>query len=54
MQLNTIDNKIRLKHLQVQIENDPTKKQELNKQLRKLQFQKEIEMIKIKIEQLSS
>ena len=54
MQQNTIDNKIRMKQLQIQIENDPTEKQELNKQLRKLQLQKEIEMIKIKIEQLSN
>jgi len=54
MQQNTIDNKIRMKQLQIQIENDPTEKQELNKQLRKLQLQKEIELIKIKIEQLSN
>ena len=54
MHQNTIDNKIRMKQLQIQIENDPTEKQELNKQLRKLQLQKEIELIKIKIEQLSN
>lgn len=53
MHQNTIDDKIRMKQLQIKIETDPIEKQELNKQLRKLQLQKEIEVIKTKIEQLS-
>lgn len=43
MEESSIKDKIRLKQLQIQIEKDPTKKAELNKQLRKLQLRKEIE-----------
>jgi hypothetical protein len=47
-----LEDKIRVKQTQVSVENDPVRKQELQKQLRKLQFQKEIEQIKKRIEQL--
>lgn len=47
-----LEDKIRVKQIQVSVENDPVRKQELQKQLRKLQFQKEIEEIKKRIEQL--
>lgn len=47
-----LEDKIRVKQIQVSVENDPVRKQELQKQLRKLQFQKEIEQIKKRIEQL--
>lgn len=51
METNLEDN-IKVKQTQVSVENDPLRKQELQKQLRKLQFQKEIEQIKKRIEQL--
>lgn len=50
--METIEDKIRVKQIQINIENDPQQKQELQKQLQKLQFQKEIEKIRKKIEQL--
>ena len=50
--MDEIDDKIKVKQTQVSVENDPVRKQELQKQLRKLQFQKEIEQIKKRIEQL--
>jgi hypothetical protein len=50
--METIDDKIKIKQTQVSVENDPVRKQELQKQLRKLQLQKEIENIRRRIEQL--
>jgi hypothetical protein len=50
--MNTIQDKITITQTQVNVENDPIKKQELQKRLRKLQLQKEIEDIKKRIEQL--
>lgn len=50
--METIDDKIKIKLTQVSVENDPVRKQELQKQLRKLQLQKEIERIRRTIEQL--
>ena len=50
--MDELDDKIRVKQTQVSVENDPLRKQELQRQLRKLQFQKEIEQIKKRIEQL--
>ena len=50
--MDELDDKIRVKQTQVSVENDPVRKQELQKQLRKLQLQKEIENIKKRIEQL--
>lgn len=44
--------KIRVKQVEVQVEQDPQKKQLLQKQLKKLFFEKEIEEIKQRIEQL--
>lgn len=49
---NSLDDKIMIKQTQVSVENDPVRKQVLQKQLRKLQLQKEIEQIKKRIEQL--
>lgn len=47
-----LEDKINVKQTQVSVENDPVRKQVLQKQLRKLQLQKEIEQIKKRIEQL--
>lgn len=50
--MNDIQDKITITQTQVNLENDPVRKQELQKRLRKLQLQKEIENIKKRIEQL--
>lgn len=50
--MNTIDDKIRIKKMQIGTETDPVHKQKLHKQLQKLQLQKEIEQIRKKIAQL--
>ncbi len=50
--METIDDKIRIKQVELQVENDPLRKQQLQVQLRKLQLKKEIQTIKKKIEQL--
>lgn len=50
--METIDDKIRIKQVEIQVQNDPLKKQELQKQLQKLQLKKEIENIRRRIEQL--
>lgn len=50
--METIEDKIRVKQTQIQVERDPNKKQELQKQLTKLQLRKEIEEIRKRIEQL--
>lgn len=50
--MEAINDKIRVKQLEISVEVDPLKKQDLQKQLRKLQLTKEIEMIRKKIEQL--
>ena len=47
-----LEDKIKVKQSQVSVENDPVRKQVLQKQLRKLQLQKEIEQIRKQIEQL--
>jgi hypothetical protein len=49
---SNLGDKIKVKQTQVSVENDPVRKQVLQKQLRKLQLQKEIEQIKKRIEQL--
>lgn len=51
--MNELDNKIKVQQLKIQVEQDPQRKQELNKQLRVLQLRKEIELIKMKIAQLN-
>lgn len=48
----SLDDKIKVKQTQVSVENDPVRKQELQKQLRRLQLKKEIEQIRKRIEQL--
>ena len=50
--MNTIEDKIRLKQIEISIEENPERKAELNIQMTKLQFQKEIALIRKKIEQL--
>lgn len=52
METITIDDKIRLKQMQISIENEPQHKQVLQKQLQKLHLEKEIEQIRKRIEQL--
>jgi hypothetical protein len=51
--MKTTQDKIQLKQLELNVENDPLKKQNLLKQLRRLQLEKEIEEIRKRIEQLS-
>lgn len=48
----TIEDKIKVVQLQLSVEADPVQKDFLQKQLQKLQLQKEIETIRRKIEQL--
>ncbi len=48
----TTTDKIKVMNTRIQVERDPTKKQELQKQLRVLQLNKEIEDIRRRIEQL--
>lgn len=49
----TIDDKIKVLQTRISVEHDPTQKQELNKQLQKLKLEKEIELIRKRIEYLS-
>jgi len=51
MEQNT-DDKIRVMNTRIQVEKDPLKKQELQKQLRVLQYKQEIEDIRKRIKQL--
>ena len=51
--MKTTQDKIQLKQLELNVENDPLMKQNLQKQLRRLQLEKEIEEIRKRIEQLS-
>jgi len=53
MNIEEINAKILLKNAQIQAEAKPNQKVELTKQLRVLQLKKEIETIKMKIQQLS-
>ncbi len=50
--MNNIEDKIKIKQTQVTVEHDLLRKQELQKQLYRLQLQKEIEDIRKRIEQL--
>lgn len=50
--MKTTQDKIQLKQMELNVENDPLKKQNLQKQLRRLQLEKEIEQIRKRIEQL--
>jgi hypothetical protein len=50
--MNSIEDEIRIKQMLINVENDPTARQELQKQLRKLQLEKEIEDIKRRIDQI--
>jgi hypothetical protein len=50
--METTEDKIRVKQVQISVENDALKKQELQNQLRKLQLNLEIEQIRKRIEHL--
>jgi len=50
--MEAIADKIRVKQLQINIEQNPVRKQELQKQLKKLLLNLEIEQIRKRIEQL--
>ena len=50
--MNDIQDKIAITQTQVNVENEPLRKQELQKKLRKLLLQKEIEDIKKRLQQL--
>jgi hypothetical protein len=50
--MKDIENKIKVKQLEIQIQQDPQKKIELNKQLRVLLLKQEIERIRIQISQI--
>ncbi len=50
--METTNDKIRVKQVELSVEQDPVRKQELQKQLRKLQLQAEIDQIRKRIEQL--
>lgn len=52
MTIQDIDNQIKLKRTELQITVDYEKKQKIQKQIRVLNFKKEIEIIKFKIQQL--
>lgn len=52
--MNELTDKIRVKQLEIQVEQDPKRKVELNKQLRVLQLKQEIEKIKMQITQISN
>ena len=53
MEIQDIDNEILVKQTQIRVERDPVKKQELNKELKVLQMKKEIEIVRMKIAQIS-
>jgi hypothetical protein len=48
----TIEDRIKVVQLQLNVESDPERKKEMQKQLQKLQLRREIETIRKKIEQL--
>ena len=50
--MEKIWDKIRLKQMEINMEHDPIRKQNLQKQLQKLNLRKEIEDIRKRIEQL--
>ena len=52
MDTETTEDKIKVMNTRIQVERNPNKKQELQKKLRVLQYNKEIEDIRKRIEQL--
>ena len=50
--MGTIEDKIKVKQMQISVEDDILKKQEMQKQLKKLQLSLEIEQIRMRIEQM--
>jgi hypothetical protein len=50
--MDDLDDKIAVKRKQIEVENDPKKKAEFNKQLQKLLIKKEIKALQKRIEQL--
>lgn len=51
--MEDLDDKIAVKRKQVEVENDPDKKAEYNKQLQKLMIKKQIKSLQKRIEQLN-
>lgn len=51
--MNSTEDKIRIKQLEISVEDNPEHRQNLQKQLMKLQLRREIEIIRKKIEQLN-
>ena len=50
--MTTLEDKIRVKQVEINVEREPLQRQELQKQLRKLQLELEIQTIRKRIEQL--
>ena len=50
--MNDLDDKIAVKRKQIEVENDPNKKINYNKQLQKLLIKKQIKSLRNRIEQL--
>ena len=50
--MKNIEDKIRIKQIEISVEVNPVRKAELHTQMTKLQFEKEIAVIRKKIEQL--
>lgn len=50
--MNTIQDKIQIIQMEINVESNPERKKGMQKQLQKYQLQKEIEAIRRKIEQL--
>ena len=50
--MNTIQDKIQIVQMEINVESNPERKKEMQNKLQKLQLQKEIETIRRKIEQL--
>lgn len=50
--MDNLNNQITLSHTELNLEQDPQKKQELNKRLNVLNLKKEIDTIKKRIEQI--
>lgn len=53
MELNNINNQLKLKNLELQIEKDYKKKQKLRDDIQVLQFKKQVEVIKDKIKRIT-
>tara|TARA_R110000823_G_scaffold313466_2_gene441169 strand:- start:2714 stop:2869 length:156 start_codon:yes stop_codon:yes gene_type:complete len=50
--MDNLDDKIAVKRKQIEVENDPNKKAEYNKQLQKLLIKKQIKSLRNRLEQI--